>query len=112
MLDLPVHAGVHHGGPIDADVVFIAELEEFVPVNYVSLSVLMEFGTPNRWMISMNKSTTYSDLILVSGQASIHVAVRPEWGDEGGHELVKLFHRNLMVPRVCIKEVEGFAPRG
>ena len=25
-LDLPVHVGVHHGGSIDADVVFIVEL--------------------------------------------------------------------------------------
>ena len=31
MLNLPVHAGVRHGGPIDADVVFIAELEELFP---------------------------------------------------------------------------------
>ena len=28
MLDLPVHVGVHHGSPIDAEVVFIVELEE------------------------------------------------------------------------------------
>ena len=31
MLDLPVRAGVRHGGPIDADVVFIVELEELCP---------------------------------------------------------------------------------
>ena len=30
MLDLPVHVGVRHGGPIDADVVFIVELEELL----------------------------------------------------------------------------------
>ena len=30
-LDLPVHAGVHHGSPIDVDVVFIAELKELFP---------------------------------------------------------------------------------
>ena len=30
MLDLPVCAGVRHGGPIDADVVFIAESEELL----------------------------------------------------------------------------------
>ena len=28
MLDLPVRAGVRHGGTIDVDVVFIAELKE------------------------------------------------------------------------------------
>ena len=30
MLDLPVHAGVCHGGPINTDVVFIAESEELL----------------------------------------------------------------------------------
>ena len=30
MLDLPVHAGVRHGSPIDSDVVFIVELEELL----------------------------------------------------------------------------------
>ena len=30
MLDLPVHAGVCHGGPIDMDVIFIIELEELL----------------------------------------------------------------------------------
>ena len=31
MLDLPIRAGVCHGGPIDVDVVFIAESEELLP---------------------------------------------------------------------------------
>ena len=31
MLNLPVCVGVRHGGPIDADVVFIIELEELSP---------------------------------------------------------------------------------
>ena len=30
MLDLPIHAGVCHSGPIDVDVVFIAELKELL----------------------------------------------------------------------------------
>ena len=30
MLDLPVYVGVHHGGPINADVVFVAESEELL----------------------------------------------------------------------------------
>ena len=30
MLDLPVHVGVCHGGPIDTDVVFIIESEELL----------------------------------------------------------------------------------
>ena len=31
MLDLPVRAGVRHGGPINVDVVCIAESEELFP---------------------------------------------------------------------------------
>ena len=30
MLDLPVRSGVHDGGPIDPDVLFIAESKEFL----------------------------------------------------------------------------------
>jgi len=30
VLNLPICAGVRHGGPIDADVVFIIELEELL----------------------------------------------------------------------------------
>ena len=30
MLDLPIHAGLRHGGPIDAAMVFIAESEELL----------------------------------------------------------------------------------
>ena len=38
------------------------------------------------------------------------IAERSEQGDERCHELIGLFHHDLMVPRVGIKEVEGFAP--
>ena len=38
------------------------------------------------------------------------IAEQSEGGDERCHELVRFFHRNLMVPGVCIKEAEGFAP--
>jgi hypothetical protein len=31
VLNLPVHAGVRHGGPVDTNVVVITELEEFIP---------------------------------------------------------------------------------
>ena len=31
MLNLPVRAGVGHGSPVDADVVVVIELEEFLP---------------------------------------------------------------------------------
>ena len=35
-------------------------------------------------------------------------AKRFEWGDERCCELLGLFHRDLMVPRVRIKEAKGF----
>ena len=72
MLDLPVRAGVRHGGPIDADVVFIAESKELFPMNCVPLSIVMEFGTPKRWTISRKNSTACSDLIIEISRASIH----------------------------------------
>ena len=44
----------------------------FLPVNCVPLSVMMEFGTPKRWTMSRKNSTTCSDLIVDIGRASIH----------------------------------------
>ena len=61
-----------HGGPIDAEVVFIAELEELFLVNCVPLPVIMEFRTPKRWMMSMKNSTACSDLIAEIDRASTH----------------------------------------
>jgi hypothetical protein len=52
VLNLPAHAGVCHGSPVDADVVLVTEREEIFPVNYVLLLVMMEFETPNQWMMS------------------------------------------------------------
>jgi hypothetical protein len=40
------------------------------------------------------------------------IAVRPKRGDERGHGLVRLFHHNLMVARMSIKEGEDFASQG
>jgi hypothetical protein len=45
----------------------------FLPVNWVPLSVIMQLGTPKRWTMSVKKSTACSDLMLVIGQASIHL---------------------------------------
>ena len=42
-------------------------------MNCVSLSVIMELGTPNWWMISVKNSTACSALILVMGRTSIHL---------------------------------------
>ena len=44
----------------------------FFPMNCVPLSVMMEFRTLNRWMMSVKNNTAYSDLITVIGRASIH----------------------------------------
>jgi hypothetical protein len=45
----------------------------FFPVNYVPLLVMMEFGTPKRWMMFVKNATACSDLMLVRGQTSIHL---------------------------------------
>jgi hypothetical protein len=71
-LDLPVCVGVRHVGPVNVNVVLVTEPKEFLLVNCVLLSVMMEFGTPNRWMMLWKKSTACSDLILVIGRTSIH----------------------------------------
>jgi hypothetical protein len=45
----------------------------FFPVNYVSLSVMIEFEIPKRWMIFVKNTTACSDLMLVKGRTSIHL---------------------------------------
>jgi hypothetical protein len=45
----------------------------FFPVNYVPLSVMMEFGTPKRWIMFVKNATACSDLMLVRGRTSIHL---------------------------------------
>jgi hypothetical protein len=45
----------------------------FLPVNWVPLSVMMEFGTPKRWMMLVKNATACSDLMLFRGQTSIHL---------------------------------------
>jgi hypothetical protein len=45
----------------------------FFPVNCVPLSVMMEFGTPKRWMMFVKNATACSDLMLVRGQTSIQL---------------------------------------
>ena len=49
---------------------------------------------------------------VVQTERHYDMAKRSEGGDERCHELVGLFHQNLMVPRVRVKEEEGFAPQG
>jgi hypothetical protein len=45
----------------------------FFPVNCVPLSVMMEFGTPKRWMVFVKNTTACSDPMLVKGRTSIHL---------------------------------------
>jgi hypothetical protein len=45
----------------------------FLPVNWVPLSVMMEFGTPKRWMMLVKNATAFSDLMLFRGQTLIHL---------------------------------------
>jgi hypothetical protein len=42
-------------------------------VNCVPLLMMMEFGTPNRWMIFVKNATAWSDPMLVKGRTSIHL---------------------------------------
>jgi hypothetical protein len=45
----------------------------FLLVNWVPLSVMMEFGTPKRWMMLVKNATACSDLMLFRGWTSIHL---------------------------------------
>jgi hypothetical protein len=45
----------------------------FFPVNCVPLSVMIEFGTPKRWMMLVKNATAYSDLMLFRGRTLIHL---------------------------------------
>jgi hypothetical protein len=73
MLYLPIRHGVSYGGPVHPDVVVLAESRNFLPVNWVPLSVMMEFGTPKRWMMLVKNATACSDLMLFRGWTSIHL---------------------------------------
>jgi hypothetical protein len=61
------------GRPVHADVVFVAKLRNFLPVNWDPLSVMMEFGTPNRWMMSVKNDMACFALRFVIVRASIHL---------------------------------------
>ena len=45
----------------------------FLPMNYVPLSVMMEFDTLKQWMMSRKNSMACSDLIAEIGRASIYL---------------------------------------
>jgi hypothetical protein len=45
----------------------------FLPVNWDLLSVMMEFGTPKQWTMSVKNVTACSALIFVMGRTSTHL---------------------------------------
>jgi hypothetical protein len=45
----------------------------FFLVNCMPLSVMIEFGSPKRWMMLVKNATACSDLMLFRGQTSIHL---------------------------------------
>jgi hypothetical protein len=49
------------------------KFRNFFLVNYVPLSVMMEFGTPKRWMMFVKNATACSNLMLVRGRTLIHL---------------------------------------
>jgi hypothetical protein len=49
------------------------KFRNFLPVNWVPLSVMMEFGTPKRWMMFVKNATACLDLMLVRVRTSIHL---------------------------------------
>jgi hypothetical protein len=60
---------------VHTDVVVVAEVQELFPVNCVPLSMMIEFGTPNRWMMLVKNAIACSDLMLVKGRTSIHLDI-------------------------------------
>jgi hypothetical protein len=65
---------VSYGGPVHPDVVVLAEVQELLASELgVVLSVMMEFGTPKRWMMLVKNATACSDLMLFRGRTSIHL---------------------------------------
>ena len=67
LLDLPIRVGVRHGGPIDADVVFIAESEELLPSELRAIVLDNGVGTPKHWTMLRKNSRACSDLITEIG---------------------------------------------
>jgi hypothetical protein len=65
-----------HCGPIYMDVgkwYSSQNSSNLFMVNYVPLSMMIEFGTPKRWMMLVMNFTACSEVILEIGHASIHL---------------------------------------
>ena len=68
-------------------------------------------GPPDEVPKTLKHTTLVCGPSVLQTKRHRDVAERSEGGDERCCELVGLFQCDLMVPGVCIKEVEGFAPR-
>ena len=69
-------------------------------------------GLPNEVPKTLEHTTLVCSPSVFQTKWHGDIAKRFKGGDERCRELVRLFHRNLMVHRVRIKEAEGFASRG
>ena len=67
-------------------------------------------GSPDEVPEAVEHTALVSCPGVLQTERHCDVAERSEGGDERCRELVGLFHHDLMVPGVCIKEAKGFAP--
>jgi len=74
-------------------------------VIYVGLN-----SSPDEVPETLEHSTLVRSPSVLQTERHCDVAERSELDDERRHELVGLFHRDLIVPGVHIKEAKGFTP--
>ena len=67
-------------------------------------------GPPDEVAKTFEHTTLECSPSVLQTELHCDVAERSKGGDERCHELVGLFHRDLMVSGVCIKQAKGFAP--
>ena len=68
-------------------------------------------GSPNVVAKDLGHAPLVCGPYVSEAERHSHVAVHAEWGDERSPKLVGLFHLDLMVTRIRIKERQGFASR-
>ena len=76
-------------------------------VDYIGLN-----GSPDEVLETLEHATLVHSPRVFQTERHCDIAERSKWGDERCRELVGLFHHDLMVPGVHIKEAKGFAPGG
>ena len=67
-------------------------------------------GSPDEVSETLEHTTLVRSPSVLQVEWHCDVVERFKWGDERCHELVGLFHHDLMVPGVGIKEAKGFTP--